>query len=154
SLIACSLAIWAAACGINRQDEVSAGAVALVIMVIWWLVLVGLWLLFLKGSSEPDTARLRIVGAASAPLGFLMLSDIAGKDSFCAALGYFAVIAVHVLLSAWYVVRVGRTAEREVRSPRAAIGELWRADFLAPPRPFAMTAIAWKQFRESGPIIV
>lgn len=153
-LIACSLVIWAAACGLNRKDEVSAGAVALVIMVIWWFVLVALWVVFLKGSHEPDTARLRIVGVASAPLGFLMLSDIADKDSFCTVLGYFAVIAVHVLLSAWYVVRFGRTAEREVRSPRAAIGELWRADFLAPPRRFAITAIVWKQFRESGPIIV
>jgi hypothetical protein len=123
-------------------------------MVIWWLVLVALWVLFLKGSNEPDTARLRIVGVASAPLGFLAISDIPDKDEFCAVLGYFAVIAAHVLLAAWYVVRFGRTAEREIRSPRAAIGELWKSDFLAPPRRFAMTAIAWKQLRESGPIIL
>src|SRR5215212_8575123 len=55
SMVACSLIIWAAACGINRRDEVSAGAVALVVMVIWWLVLLLLWSVLLKGSTEEDT---------------------------------------------------------------------------------------------------
>ena len=30
--------IWAAACGVNRKDEVSAGAIALVVMVAWWFL--------------------------------------------------------------------------------------------------------------------
>jgi predicted secreted protein len=152
SAVACSLVIWSAACGINRKDEVSAGAVALAVMVVWWLVLFLLWAVLLRGSREEDTARLRAVGAGSAPLGFVALGEISGKDSICIALGYFAVVAVHILLSARYVLRFGRTAEREVRSPRVAIGELRKLEFLAPPRRFPITAIAWKQFCESGPI--
>ena len=113
SVVACSLVIWSAACGINRRDEVSAGAVALVVMVVWWLVLLLLWVVLLKGSTEEDTARLRAIGVGSAPLGFLPLRDIPDWDSICKALGYSAVVAIHVLLAAWYVVRFGRTAERE-----------------------------------------
>ena len=30
-----SFYIWTVACGVNRKDEVSAGAVALVVMVLW-----------------------------------------------------------------------------------------------------------------------
>lgn len=154
SVVACSLVIWSAACGINRKDEVSAGAVALVVMVVWWLVLLLLWVVLLKGSSEEDTVRLRALGLGSAPLGFVPLRNISSKDSVGTALGYSAVVAVHILLAAWYAMRFGRTAEREVRSPRAAIGELRRSEILAPPRRFAITAIAWKQFFESGPIIL
>src|SRR4051812_37935685 len=54
SLVASSLVIWSAACGINRRDEVSAGAVALVVMVTWWLVLLLLWVVLLKGSADED----------------------------------------------------------------------------------------------------
>lgn len=154
SLATGSLVIWAAACGTNRKDEVSAGAVALVVMVAWWFVLISLWLFFLKGTDGLETARLRVVGVASAPLGFFHISAISRDDVGCMLLGFCACIAVHVVLATWYVVRFGRTDDHGIRSPRGAARDLRRSEFLGPPRRFALTAIAWKQSRESGPVAV
>jgi hypothetical protein len=152
-LMAGSLVIWAAACGVNRRDEVSAGAVALGIMVAWWVVLGLLWFTFLKGTHGADTARLRAVAAASAPLGFMFVWGIAKGDTAAQILGCQTAAAVHACLVAWYFTRFGRRQDQEVRSPRGAIREKRGLDFLAAPRRFAITSIAWKQFRESGPVV-
>jgi hypothetical protein len=147
-----SLIVWAAVCGNNRKDEVSAGAIALVLMACWWSALTILWVYFLKGTTEPDTARLRAVGAASAPLGFFMIRDIAGSDQGCLLLGYVASVLVYVSLVARYVMRFGRVDHYGNRSPREAADKLHRSEFLARPRRFAFTSIAWKQLRESCPV--
>jgi ABC-type transport system involved in multi-copper enzyme maturation permease subunit len=152
AMVAASLVIWSAACGVNRKDEVNAGVVALLIMVLYWFALFAFWLVLLERRTGADTARLRAVGSGSAPLGFLFLNDVANRDSVSAMLGYFSAFAVHAMLVAWYVLRFGRIDEREIRSPRVALGDRLRADFLAPPRRFKFGAIAWKQFRETAPI--
>jgi hypothetical protein len=59
---------------------------------------------------------------------------------------------IHVLLANFYVRRFGDVAEREITSPQVARRDPRRPDWLAPPRRSALTATAWKQFRESGPI--
>ena len=154
SLVTGTLVIWAAACGVNRKDEVSAGAIALVVMVAWWFVLISLWLFFLKGTDGPETARLRVVGVASAPLGFFHISAISRGNVGCMFLGFCACIAVHVLLATWYITRFGRTDDHGIRSPRGAARDLRSWEFLGPPRRFALTSIAWKQSRESVPVAV
>src|SRR6476659_509745 len=117
ALVTGSLVIWAAACGINRKDEVSAGAVALGVMVAWWIVLNILWFVLLKGANGPETARLRAVGVASAPFGFIWIRTISQADTISNLLGYSAFIATHVLLGAWFVTRFGRISDNEIRSP-------------------------------------
>jgi hypothetical protein len=153
-LSATSLIIWAAAWGVNRKDEISAGAIALIVMFVWWLILIGLWIVLLKHSYGADTARLRAIGIGSAPLGFLGTTEIAHSDYVSTFLGLVAAAITHLLLVARYVSRFGRTEDREVHSPRAVIGERCRAEWLAPPRRFPITAAAWKQARESGPVIL
>lgn len=152
SLISASLAIWAAACGVNRKDEVSAGAVALLLMALWWFVLCAGWLVLLKASASDATVRLRAVGFASAPLGFLWLIDIIKSDKVATVLAYATVVGVHIALAARYVRRFGRTDDRQVRSPQLAQADFRRSEFLPPPRRFEFSAIAWKQARETSPI--
>jgi ABC-type transport system involved in multi-copper enzyme maturation permease subunit len=123
-------------------------------MVVWWFVLIASWLFFLKGTHGPETARLRVVGVASAPLGFFLITSISHADVGCAMLGSFACIAVHALLATWYIMRFGRTDDHGIRSPRGAIRDRRRSEALARPRRFALTAIAWKQARESGPVVI
>jgi hypothetical protein len=152
ALMASSLVVWGAALGNNRKDEVSAGATALVLMSVWCTVLTAAWLFLLKGTTLPDSARLRAVGVASAPLGFLIIPEIAGAERECLVLGYVAAILVHLSLVARYVIRFGLADDYGHRSPRDATSSLQRSEFLTSPRRFAFTAIAWKQFRESSPV--
>jgi hypothetical protein len=68
------------------------------------------------------------------------------------AVGVAIASLVHLLLAAFYVRRFGRIAEREIVSPRAAMRTTSSMEWLAPPRRSPLAAIAWKQYRESGPI--
>jgi hypothetical protein len=59
---------------------------------------------------------------------------------------------IHILFATFYIRRFGRIAERDITSPQVAKRDHRRHDWLGPPRHSALTAIAWKQLRESGPI--
>jgi hypothetical protein len=151
---AAGLYIWSAAVGVNRKDEVSAGAVVAA-------VLVGLGcLLFLivecirafSGHGPGPLASALVAGIA--PLGFLAIFEVAGKSVMALWLGIAVAVVVHLSLAAWYIGRFGRAANREVRSPRPAVHDAGRVDWLAPPRRLPLTAIAWKQCRESLPIVL
>jgi hypothetical protein len=152
SLAAASLVIWSAALGVNRKDEVSAGAFALLLMALWWAVLFAIWVVLLKAGVGPETARLRAVGVGSAPLGVLGLVDDFQLDTVGILVAYATAITVHIAMAARYVTRFGRTDDREIRSPKTAAADLRFADFLPSPRRFQLSAIAWKQARETGPI--
>jgi hypothetical protein len=121
-------------------------------MTVWWSILMFLWLYLLKGNRDPDTARLRVVGAASAPLGFYGIPEIANRNEGCLLLGYVMCVLVNVGLAARYVMRFGRADDRGNRSPREAINSLHQTEFLRRPRLFGITSIAWKQLRESSPV--
>ncbi|MEX2310389.1 MAG: hypothetical protein WD738_22670 [Pirellulales bacterium] len=151
---AASLYIWSAAAGGNRKDEVSAGAVALSVMVGYWLILVTLWSVLLMRSTSVETARLRAVAVATAPGSGFTLGVIAKAEPEAMMFGIVAAIIAHGLLATRYVQRFGQTADSEVRSPQAAATNTTAAYWVAPPRRSTITAIAWKQFRESAPIVL
>jgi hypothetical protein len=150
--VAISLVVWAAAWGMNRRDEISAGAMALVAMVVWWALLIAIWFIILRQGTGPDTARLRAIGAGAAPLGFFAIGEISPVDPPSSVFGWLTFAFSIASLSAWYVMRFGRVINHGIRSPRSVRIEPRLANFLGQPRQFPLTAIAWKQFRESGPI--
>jgi hypothetical protein len=154
ALAGVSLYIWTAAFGVNRKDEVSAGAVALLVMLAWWLLLSMLWSILLERSTGAETARLRAVGIGSAPAGLLALRSFTGTGLQYALFGLASALAAHGLLAAWYVRRFGRDVSSDIRSPRSALVQHELMDWLAPPRRRPITAIVWKQFRETAPIAV
>jgi hypothetical protein len=103
-----------------------------------------------------------VFGLSTAPGGFLTASGKAlhGYPNPPAHLWYnyhFLLVLItatvsHLVLAGWYVRRFGRTANLEVRSPQVAVRQSSKPDWLSPPRQSAIAAIAWKQFRESGPL--
>jgi hypothetical protein len=159
-IVASGFYVWAAAAGANRRDEVSAGAVALAVMLGFWL-LVGLMLYLLDrgspglaASRENPPTWLTVLGLSAAPGGFASVPDAADGRSGYVTIGLITAVVTQIAWAGWYVRRFGRIENVEVRSPRTAICESGRPEWLAPPRRSAFTAIAWQQFRESGPIVV
>ncbi len=160
-LVAGSFYVWTIAFGVNRKDEVSAGAVALAAIVGWGLLLTLVWLFLAYWSTGPSSAQetkdlewLAVVGLSSAPGGLAPVADIAQQDSRLLLLGISMAAIIHVSLAAWYVCRFARISDLEIRSPETAPIGARGLDWLGPPRRSPVAAIAWKQLRESGPIVL
>ncbi len=152
--IAAGLYIWAAAAGVNRRDEVSAGAVVAAVLVgMWCLLFLVAYYIDLVSSKDPGRVA-QALGFGVVPLGFLPAIDLAGKDIVAMWLNIAVAAVVHLGLAGWYVRRFGRIANREVTSPRPAAREAGRLDWLAPPRRSPVVAIAWAQFRASLPLVL
>lgn len=150
-----SLFLWSAAAGVDRSDEVSAAAAALVVIAATWLGFLGV------GSDLTDgefSEWLKLHPFASAlwyavaPGGFATERDLIrlGLPIMLGATGTF--VAVHVGLAGWFVGRYGRGEGSRIRSHQAATSIRQRQEWLAAPWRSPMLAIAWKQFRESGPL--
>jgi hypothetical protein len=154
TLLAGSLLLWCAALGANRKDEVSAGAVALASILAWWLLLWICWGVLLSGSTDPDTARLRAIGIGSAYGGVFFLPDLAPNSTDVLIFGGLSIVMTHGLLAAWFVRQFGRTDSTDIRSPRGAALDVHSVGRLASPWRWPVTAIAWKQFRETGTLAV
>jgi hypothetical protein len=161
TIVAASFFVWTAAAGVNRKDEVSAGAVALAIIVGWSVLLAtgfsiaDRWLgEFSKWPLIPDKL-LAATSLGTAPGGLLTLAEKLARENRQLLLpGFVSAAVTHLALAAWFVGRFGRISNVEVRSqlPAATVGN--RLDWLSSPWRSPFTAIAWKQFRESGPIVV
>ena len=152
--IAGSLFLWSAAAGVNRKDEISAGARALSI-IIGWSTFLGFFVwTFGDDPVTPMFSWLPTIGLSLAPGGGALLLGGPALEMTQAkfALAAWITAAVHAALVAIYLQRFGRITEREIVSPRHAKRNELRFDWLAPPRRSPLTAIVWKQFRESGPV--
>jgi ABC-type transport system involved in multi-copper enzyme maturation permease subunit len=150
--MAVSLYLWSAAAGVNRKDEVSAGAIAL-------LTIVGMWaLLFVLGraiSSEivVNVAHpLTVIAVASAPGSGFTLFDNARQFAGVKWLFFGAALTTHAALAVLFVRRFGQVANREIVSPRGERIDVYAPATIGAPRRSPLTAVVWKQTRESGPI--
>ncbi len=147
--LAANFFIWSAAAGVNRKDEVSAGAWALAVMAGWGILVFSGYSLFDK-YGIPIPEWLKVVATATVP--GVCLSIIEPWARHYRLLGLGIALGLHGALAVWYVLRFGRIEKIDVRSPQPAIRDAARAGWLAAPRRSAFTAIAWKQFRESVPL--
>jgi ABC-type transport system involved in multi-copper enzyme maturation permease subunit len=151
-----SIYLWTAAVGINRADEISAGARLILVIAAWWM-LVG-YAGTPNGKSWVDSMGWTVwasivavspggtaIGLPKLPNGFEWMSN-----HWPLVIG----VVAHLGLATWFVVRFAKGAESVVRSPRTAKPFNQKLDWLGPPRHSQLGAIAWKQFRESGPIVV
>lgn len=152
-----SIFLWTAAAGVNRADEVSAIAVALAVVVGIWGVAVAI-MLFHRQHPELLTGdlatKLEALGLAIIPGGFARVrwgADV-GIWTLLSALLLF--VAMHFGLATWFVRRFGATTQSSIRSPRSAVAKSPQLNWLDRPRRSWFTAIAWKQFRESGPLVL
>jgi hypothetical protein len=150
SAVVATLFIWVAATGVNRKDEISAAAIALVAVSVWLFVIgFGSYLIY-QNQEQPRWVEAAILSATPAWIvAFEPNSQIARYWPSNLAV----VLAVNGSLLAWYVSRFGRISNREIRSPRSARAEGDRAEWLPPPRHSAFTSIVWKQAWESVPVV-
>jgi hypothetical protein len=143
-----SLFVWSAATGVNRRDEVAAGVVALVAIVGAW----GLLFVVYHPLERYGHRIFEAVVLSMAPGGFFIVATDGGPMSRYVSIGAVVAIVVHAALIARYIRRFGQIADAGRRSPqvvRPVIGE-----WLGSPRSSALTAIVWKQFRETVPIAI
>ena len=156
ALVAGSIYLWTAAAGVERQDEGSATALAGLLIVLWWLGVFGLsrlfdhqwlwtdgwWIATAVQSASPGG-----IGVLTLPESRLLPTSIFGVPASVPAGGLF-----HLALAYWSITRYGQVLGR-LRSPQTALASVNKADWLGPPRQSPLTAIAWKQCRESGPVV-
>lgn len=156
-LAAVSLLLWFSAAGVNGSDEVRAGAIGLLVVVLFWgmLLLAAYMLEMLKVNGRGFFA----LGMAMAPGGIAtgdlrnMTAVRFGQLSAWHLLLILAMLASYIALAATYVGRFGRLAAgRRQTVEHVTVREL--PTWLAPPRRSPFAAIAWKQFRESAPLAV
>jgi hypothetical protein len=159
--VATSFYVWTIAFGVNRKDEVSAGAVALSAIVGWSLLLGIAWILFFHLSKwlsfdQPDDSQpwLPVAGLATAPGGLAPVAEIAKRYPMLLWFGLSVAAVTHLALATWYVRRFARISNLEIRSPKTAEVGARPLDWLGPPRRSPFAAIAWKQWCESGPIVL
>jgi hypothetical protein len=118
SLLALSFYVWTSASGINRKDEVSAGAVALAVMVGWYAVL-ALFLWTLPSEISQDFNQWALVTALSlVPGGIMVLISQAGQfTSQQIVFGISCACTVHLLLVAFWQASRGSSALRRLSLP-------------------------------------
>jgi ABC-type transport system involved in multi-copper enzyme maturation permease subunit len=150
-----SLLVWSAALGVNRKSEVAAGGAALLGIVGWWIVVFVLAKLtenwYYLGHFEKDLLGSAVLAASPGGLS-IVLSEGGPRAPVVIALAVLVAIAAHLKLARWYVLRFGRSKSVGAFSPQPASRATARTDWLGLPRRSSLTAIVWKQFRESGPI--
>jgi ABC-type transport system involved in multi-copper enzyme maturation permease subunit len=158
-LAALSLLVWVVASGVNRRDEIRAGAIGVLVMVSAWFLVsyVAQW--------EDPASRLgpwSQVTAVAAPAGpalvggFHLVYDAqTGRHPMVPGWSLaLAASASHAGLVLWFLLRFGRTPGVSRGSRRAALTTEPQTMRLAPPRRSRLTAVLWKQMRETGPFVV
>jgi len=157
---AASLFAWCAAAGVNRRDEISAGAVAVAIFVGWITLIALVYSVAIYWIEQSHLVGLAdrwkwlgIMGLSTFPGGLFAAINLSNhQPTIPLALCYTTAAITNVLLLVWYVRRFGKLANLEIHSPKSAVRQSTQTEWLPSPRQFTTTAIAWKQLRESGPI--
>jgi len=148
-----SLLLWMAAAGVNRSDEVRAGALG-------FLVIAGLWLVFASAVEFTGRYGLHVVQeivvmslSPALPGAVGLVSQSNAEQSFLSMrqLAFVGLVS-HVAALTWYLSRFGKVAVNPGRgSSKETTLFCWQGNPSAPWRT-QLGAIAWKQFRETGPL--
>jgi hypothetical protein len=149
--VVASLYLWAAAVGINRKDEISAGARAIPAMLAWWMLLYAAWSVILQRSQAPELARTWALGMGSLPGGVMWFLQHRAPPNGARFFGLFSALVTHLGLIVWYVRRFGRTADKASSSQVSEIG-VADLDFRMYPIRGRVGVLIWKQMRESMPL--
>ena len=141
-----SMLLWLAAVGVNRSDEIRAGAVGFLTVAVIWMCVACLFH-FAEKNELPDFEEGLRVAMASAPGGPGFAASKADNR-----LPYVLTALVgHALVGAWFLGRFGRVKHKPKRGGSGqSTAELGYA--LGRPMRSQLSATAWKQMRETGPL--
>ena len=160
TLAVVSLLIWVAATGVNRRDEIRAGATSAIVFAA--LLGIGLWFFNMPQShdvwQQPVWVQTLIAACPTGTSLLLIFDEIqaSGTQDGHSELNYGAVsiaaIVSHSALVAWYLWRFGHASSAMGSEAEPVVnGEV--AEQSKPPRRSQFGSIAWKQFRETGPLV-
>lgn len=144
-----SLLLWTSTCGVNRSDEVRAGAVAFLVCAVLW----GIWIYTMEEHNEwllGSIFESLTVGLPGGPaFGYnINYGDVPKNVPLMATIA----IISHGLLLTWFVTRYGKSTGKGYIGSKQYITDWFR--FRGPAKPFTSQcgAIIWKQVRELGPL--
>ncbi|TWT38089.1 hypothetical protein KOR34_30570 [Posidoniimonas corsicana] len=160
---ALSTYLWSAALGVNSRDEVRAA--------VWSVGALGAWTILLVAfAAVGDSWRLTnrftttsyLTLTSLGPLGPLAALtsrvEVNGIEVVTPGLRFswlMISLLVHVALAAIFVTRYGRPLVSGTGNSQPAVSPLLPVrDFLAPPRRSRAVALAWKELRECGPLVL
>jgi len=156
---AASLLLWVTAGGTNRSDEVSSLAVGFLAVAVTWMAFG--WLVYLGERHEIKGLLFAATSIFAALPGALAFVPGAGGsnhpafDNHGSAWPFVVIVSGivgHSAVLLWYLRRYGRAVPH---FPQLSISEWslvpWRRFSTGPCRT-QFGAIAWKQFRETGPL--
>lgn len=151
SLFVGSLLLWMAACGVNRSDEIRAGAIGFLVIMLFW----GLVVISLDQAERWDSEAFKQIAAvpcsfAPGSPGFL-ISFTRSIGAAWISLVTFSLLG-HGLLAYWYLSRFGKSAVRPARTMGVYATDSSKAGWLAPPRRSQLTSMVWKQLYETAPL--
>jgi hypothetical protein len=159
-IAAVSLMTWVAASGVNLSDEVRAGAVGLLVITVVWsaFLLIGYaWTDDLNNAPWPRPLRIAAAGAPASTAGLLDSSiaddELGWPENLVLRSWPFALVMLvsHGALATWFVRRFGRSGPSRSPSGEPAVVVV-APGWLSPPRSRPLTAMIWKQARESAPL--
>ena len=152
SVFTISLLIWMATCGVNRSDEIRAGAIGFLVIVCVWAGLLSTltWAERSGWRFFENCVLLMMAGAPGGP-GFIGNFSSAG---FGRTWPYvvFATLT-HAALIWVFLRRYGRGSVRPERTSDERVTKS-QTEWLSPPRKSQLTAIIWKQVNETGPLAI
>lgn len=148
-----SLFLWAATFAVNQRDEIRAGAIGFLAVSLVWISITVVPMAFVDDPEFLPGWKVLVAGAPGGPLpaaGYVNRSEF---EDYGPPLIWG--ILIHILLAAWFVARYSRISRGGVKPADAtahAAGE--SIGWLAPPRRSKLSALVWKQVRESVPLAI
>ena len=142
-----SLLLWTAACGVNRSDEVRAGAVGFLIIAVIW----GCWIFAIDRAdrfSFPTFESVLDVMRVALPGGPVVPRFRATNQGLEVLVAGFS----HMTILLWFLFRYGKVSATQRAGGGVQISDFFRFKSGAMPRRTSLGAVAWKQFREVGPL--
>jgi hypothetical protein len=153
--VAASIYVWTAAAGLHRADEVGAAAKAALVMFGWWGVLLLGGMQLPAEWFEGAGRKLIVAVIATSPGGALIRFDAHSAGAWAGSTFplWYGFIA-HLAIVGWFVYSYGRLANT---GPSWRLGGIDAEDligWLGPPGKSQIATIAWKQARESAPVVI
>lgn len=143
-----SMLLWTAATGANRSDEIRAGAIAFLTCASFWLI----FILIVSNHLLPkNTLNALLLALPGGP--YVLIWAVTHISATSAYPGLLIALFSHGAALSWYLKRYGK-----VNTPPKRATTDWRLNLFRTPTaarpPFRSdwAAIAWKQFRETGPL--
>jgi ABC-type transport system involved in multi-copper enzyme maturation permease subunit len=154
-MVAVSIFLWTAATGLHRSDEISSGARASLIMMAWWGGMLLLAMQLDKEWFEGPAKKLIDAIVLASPAGVLVsLSSQTPPAWLTSALPRQFGLAVHLGIAAWFVYAYARVNDGWPRRKASRFDVEELIGWLGPPRKSPVAVIAWKQIRESTPVVL